>query len=188
MFLELLCYCLCTCCCVHLQLHQHSSKALTTFYLPPLDHPFVIRSYSIYCLGFFFQPHRLLFTYFETLYTMSLCLFLLSRILLATLYCLSFWDMLLLVLEWPISMNHLVNPFWDLWLYVFKTWHVRNFLGIMIHFSLCQKLKRGFMHHECLDGTFLDVLISLLSLFSCPFFCCCYTISDRLQDDAIQWL
>jgi len=91
-------------------------------------------------------------------------LFLLSRILLANIYCLSFWGMLLLVLEWPISMNHLVNPFWDLWLYVFKTWHVRNFLGIMIHFSLCQKLKRGFIHHECLDGTFLYAFFAFFVL------------------------
>lgn len=127
------------------------------------------RSYNVqiifYLLAWiFFQPYRLLFTYFETLYTMSLCLFLLSRILLATLYCLSFWDMLLLVLEWPISTNHLVNPFWDLCLYVLKTWHVRNFLGITMPFSLCQKLKRGFIHHECLDGTFLYAFFAFFVL------------------------
>lgn len=104
---ELLCYCLWPCYCVHLQLHQLCSnhRLISDFFLPPLDHPFVVRSYAVDRIGFF-EPYRLHFTYFETLYTMSLC----------SVSAIKIFVRLVVFLRnvsvgSGISMNYLLSPF-----------------------------------------------------------------------------
>lgn len=143
------------CCRVHLQsCWWCSNHSLTFWFLSTSFRQSLCDQMTGHLQAWIFLTFTI-FLFWDIIYHATLLHFFYQDFFLATLHCLSFGEMLLLALAWPISMTYLFSPFWDLCLCIFKTWHVRNFLGD--HYAL--QLVPEFEQRVYASWTFRGALI-----------------------------